>query len=160
MLKYALLSLWKKMTGAQPNHRLSELSGRSEKSPHLRHYSAQSATQKLGEQGEYIARAYLEQAGLRFIDGNLASNLGEIDLIMLDNDVLVFVEVKVRRSEAFGGAMAAITPTKLKRLRQSIALYRQHHPKRAQMDCRIDAVVIQGVGAHRNIEWLKNITID
>ena len=125
-----------------------------------RHYSAQSPTQKLGEQGEGIARRYLEQQGLRYLDANIASNLGEIDLLMMDGATLVFVEVKMRKTASFGGAIAAITPTKLKRLRQTIALYLQQNPHHALRDCRIDAILIQGVGAQRDIQWLRTIDAD
>ena len=122
-----------------------------------RHYSAQSPTQKLGEQGEVIARQYLEQNGLRCLESNIASNLGEIDLLMMHGETLVFVEVKMRKTANFGGAIAAITPTKLKRLRQAIALYLQQNPCHAQRDCRIDAILIQGVGKQCDIQWLQNI---
>ncbi|MBS1175437.1 MAG: hypothetical protein H6R05_1568 [Burkholderiaceae bacterium] len=125
-----------------------------------RRYNAQSPTQKIGEQGEVIAQQYLEQQGLRHLDNNIASNLGEIDVLMMHGETLVFVEVKMRKTASFGGALAAITPSKLKRLRQAIALYLQQNPRYAQYDCRIDAVLIQGVGAQRNIQWLQNIDTD
>ena len=109
------------------------------------------------ERGEWFGRQYLEQAGLCYVDGNVASKLGEIDLIMQDGMTLVFVEVKLRRSDAYGGVVASITPSKLKRLRHSIELYLQQNPMLAQYDCRIDAVLIQGVGQNRDVEWLRNI---
>ena len=122
-----------------------------------RRYAARSPAQLMGERGELIARQYLEQAGLRYVDSNVASTLGEIDLIMQEGAVLVFVEVKLRRSDAYNGAVATITPSKLARLRKAIALYLQQHPAQAQRDCRIDAVLIQGVGQNRHLEWLRNI---
>lgn len=125
-----------------------------------RYYSATSASQRAGERGEQMARKHLEQHGLRYVDSNVASTLGEIDLIMRDGAVWVFVEVKMRRSEAFGGAVAAITLSKLARLRKAIDLYVQQNPSCAHSDCRIDAVLIQGVGAQRQIEWLRNIGMD
>ena len=94
------------------------------------------------------------------MDSNIASNLGEIDVLMMDGETLVFVEVKMRKTASFGGALAAITPSKLKRLRQAIALYFQQNPQYAQRDCRIDAILIQGVAAQCEIQWLKNIGVD
>ena len=129
----------------------------SKSKPVQRRYAARSPAQLMGERGEWIARQYLEQAGLCYVDGNVASKLGEIDLIMQDGMTLVFVEVKLRRSDAYGGAVASITPSKLKRLRHSIELYLQQNPTLAQYDCRIDAVLIQGVGQNRDIQWLRNI---
>ena len=125
--------------------------------PVQRRYAARSPAQLMGERGELIARQHLEQAGLRYVDANVASKLGEIDLIMQEGATLVFVEVKLRRSEAYGGAVASITPSKLARLRKAIELYLQQHSTQAQKDCRIDAVLIQGTGQSRRIEWLRNI---
>ena len=125
-----------------------------------RRYAARSPTQLMGERGELIARQYLEQAGLCYVDGNVASPFGEIDLIMRDGAVWVFVEVKMRRSEAFGGAVAAITAHKLARLRKAIALYVQTHPECARADCRMDAVLVQITDGTRHLEWLRNIDSD
>lgn len=125
-----------------------------------RHYAARSPAQLMGERGELIARQYLEQRGLRYVDGNVASKLGEIDLIMRDGATLVFIEVKMRRSETYGGALAAITPSKLARLRKAITLYLQQHAEYGNADCRMDALLIQNAGRERMIEWLKNIDAD
>lgn len=96
------------------------------------------------------------------MDSNIASNLGEIDVLMMHGETLVFVEVKMRKTASFGGALAAITPSKLKRLRQAIALYLQQNPQHAQRDCRIDAVCHPGCGGARRdrIQWLQNIDAD
>lgn len=125
-----------------------------------RHYAARSPSQRMGERGEQIARHYLMQQGLRYVDSNVASKLGEIDLIMQEGAVLVFVEVKMRRSDAYGGAASAITPSKLVRLRHAIELYLQQHPQYAQNDCRMDAVLIQSSAGAHHIEWLRNIDAD
>ena len=135
----------------------SPMVSRSDSVDKQRRYAARSPTQLMGERGELIARQHLEQAGLRYVDANVASKLGEIDLIMQEDATLVFVEVKLRRSEAYGGAVASITPSKLARLRKAIELYLQQHSTQAQKDCRIDAVLIQGTGQSRRIEWLRNI---
>ena len=66
----------------------------------------------------------------------------------------------MRRSEAFGGAVAAITPHKLARLRKAIALYVQTHPECARADCRMDAVLVQITDGTRHLEWLRNIDSD
>ncbi len=127
----------------------------------LRRYVAQSPSQRAGESAEHIARDYLQNRGLHYVDSNVASSMGEIDLIMLHDDVLVFVEVKMRKSNTFGGALAAMTPQKLQRLRRTIEWYLQQNPQYAQKDCRIDAVAIQGQsGAALTIEWLSNIDSD
>ncbi|MBP5289686.1 MAG: YraN family protein [Clostridia bacterium] len=54
----------------------------------------------LGRKGEYLARLYLEQKGLEFIRANYLTPRGEIDLIMRENDEIVFLEVKTRTVES------------------------------------------------------------
>lgn len=126
-----------------------------------RYYTAQSPSQRTGERGELIACTYLEQQGLQRIDSNIASSMGEIDLLMQDGECLVFVEVKLRKTASFGGALASITPHKLKRLRRAIELYLQQNPQYQLRPCRIDAVAIQGTQAQTlSIEWIKNIDSD
>lgn len=113
----------------------------------IRQYLANSAKQKQGEHAERMAQNYLEQQGMRFVASNVASNLGEIDLIMRDGGSYVFVEVKARTGKAFGGVAYAITAQKLSRLRKAIELYLQLHPEVQKSPCRVDAVLIQGRGA-------------
>jgi len=57
---------------------------------------------KTGKEGEEIARKFLVQKGFRLIESNYSNKLGEIDLIMLDKEVLVFVEVKLKIGDKFG----------------------------------------------------------
>ena len=85
-----------------------------------------------------------EQAGLRHGDG-VASPFGEIDPScgMVRR---VFVEVKMRRSEAFGGVHQAITPHKLARLRKAIALYIQTHPECNGRIAVLTAFLVQVAG--------------
>lgn len=143
----------------------------------LRQYTAQSPSQKRGAFAEQLAQNYLETQGLILIDRNVASNLGEIDLIMRDADTYVFVEVKARTSTHFGGAHAAITPHKLSKLKRAIELYLQNHPEAASSPCRVDAILIQSTAAkttthptasstsaepksNPRIEWIQNIELD
>ena len=51
----------------------------------------------LGQRGEYLARVFLEKKGMDFVRANFSRRGGELDLIMLDGDDVVFVEVKTRR---------------------------------------------------------------
>ncbi|UVI34872.1 YraN family protein [Brevibacterium spongiae] len=73
--------------------------------------------QALGDRGEDLAAAYLEQAGLRILERNFRAPRGELDIIARDGDIAVFVEVKTRRTAALGSPLEAITPTKLARIR-------------------------------------------
>jgi len=69
-----------------------------------------------GQQGEELAASYLKKRGLFLIDRNVHTPYGEIDLVFLDGDVVVFTEVKTRSASSFGGPWAAVGPEKRKRL--------------------------------------------
>ena len=65
--------------------------------------------QHQGDLAEYEAKNYLISQGLLLLEKNYACKLGEIDLIMEDKGCIVFVEVRFRKSNAFGGAAARST---------------------------------------------------
>lgn len=92
------------------------------------------------------------QRGLRLIGRNHRCRFGELDLVMRDGAVLVFVEVRYRRSTRFGGPAETVDPRKQRRLAAAAADYLQKHP--SMLPCRFDVVAISG-GQDR-IEWLKN----
>jgi putative endonuclease len=97
----------------------------------------------LGEEGERLARKFLERRGYRIIASNYRTRMGEIDLIAEDGQTLVFVEVKARADDRFGGPACAITPAKqarLARLAQQFLATRPLGPR----PCRFDAVLIWG----------------
>jgi len=103
-----------------------------------------------GAAAEQRARAYLESAGLHFVGNNFRCRGGEIDLIMLAGDTLVFVEVRYRRNQQFGGAAASVTTTKQRRLRIAACTYMQRF--RITMPSRIDVISMNG----SEIEWIIN----
>ena len=70
----------------------------------------------LGQAGEDEALAYLQKKGLVLIERNFRCKGGEIDLVMQDNNTLVFVEVRKRANHRHGGAAASVTTAKQKRL--------------------------------------------
>ncbi len=106
-----------------------------------------------GKQAERWAAEFLQQQGLRLITRNFRSRLGEIDLIMQDNDTLVFVEVRQRRNADFGGAAASVDIHKQKRLIRAAQFYlaRLHH----MPPCRFDVLLMDDDQGH-NAQWIKN----
>lgn len=106
-----------------------------------------------GQAAEQRALQFLQQQGGQLIAQNWHCPHGEIDLIMQFDAMIVFVEVKFRRTRAFGGAAHSITASKLAKLQKSIAYYLQTH--HINQPCRLDAVLLQGTAAP---EWLINIT--
>ncbi|MCW9022255.1 MAG: YraN family protein, partial [Sedimenticola sp.] len=73
-------------------------------------------TGKKGNEAEQLAQRYLEQRGLRTLERNYRCKMGEIDIIMKDQDSLVFVEVRYRKQNAFGSAAESVTTTKQKKI--------------------------------------------
>lgn len=76
-----------------------------------------------GAQGEQIARAYLEKAGWRLLEQNWRHGRAEVDIIAMDGEVLVFVEVKTRRSRRHGPPEESVSGKKMKLLTRAAAAY-------------------------------------
>ena len=94
-----------------------------------------------GKLGEEIAVSHLRKIGYQIIQRNFRIRGGEIDIIALDGDTLVFIEVKTRRSIEFGTALEAITPWKIRALIRAAYVYKSKHPRLPE-SLRIDAVAI------------------
>jgi putative endonuclease len=105
-----------------------------------------------GEAAENLAAAFLQRAGLTLIERNYRCRFGEIDVIAREGATLVFVEVRMRSSERFGGAAASITGVKQQKLLRTARHYLAGIARAPQ--CRFDAMLING-NTHE-IEWLKN----
>jgi len=84
---------------------------------------------KQGEDAELACCHYLRSQGLKLISKNFSCRFGEIDIIMLDRKVLVFVEVRFRKNNNFGGALESITPAKQNKLRKTAELYLQQNTR-------------------------------
>ena len=110
----------------------------------------------VGQEGESVAEQYLRHKGYRIVARNLRSALGELDLVAEDGQVLVFVEVKARRTDAFGGAIYAVHQRKQEKLIQLAAQYLARHHIKDRL-CRFDVVLLQGVGTDpAQIEHIQN----
>ncbi len=105
---------------------------------------------------EAAARRHLERAGLRWLAGNVRYRGGELDLVMADpaSGGLVFVEVRYRRSRAFGGGAASVDASKRRRLLLAAQLYLGAHPAHAQAPCRFD--VVEASGEPPQLHWLRD----
>ncbi|BBB63524.1 UPF0102 protein [Undibacterium sp. KW1] len=112
-----------------------------------------TSRRRTGDEAESLALLYLQKAGLKLIQQNFLCKGGEIDLIMQDGAVLVFVEVRKRNSMQFGGAIASVTPAKQRRMVHAAQVYLL--AKKTQPACRFDLVAIDG----EQINWLKNIIV-
>jgi putative endonuclease len=104
-----------------------------------------------GDRAEAAAAAWLEQQGLQVRDRNFRSRFGEIDLICEERGTLVFVEVRKRSSERFGGAAESITAAKRSKLLATARIYLAS--LKHDMPCRFDAILIDGSG---RIDWIRD----
>ncbi|HEV2611206.1 MAG TPA: YraN family protein [Noviherbaspirillum sp.] len=104
-----------------------------------------------GQAGEDAALAHLAANGLQLVERNFRCKGGEIDLIMQERGVLVFVEVRKRADGRYGGAAASVTPRKQARLVLAAHVFLQRYTMPPA--CRIDVVAIDGT----RLTWLKNV---
>lgn len=114
-----------------------------------------SPKQKIGHEVEEMAQAYLINAGLKVVATNYFYQGGEIDLIMKDADILVFVEVRYRQNEDYGGAVASITKKKQLKIVKTAKIYLQEKKLWDKVFCRFDVVVVQDNNGKRTMHWLK-----
>jgi putative endonuclease len=109
-----------------------------------------------GRWAEDAALAYMQDRGLKLLQRNYRTRFGEIDLIMTDADILVLVEVRYRARNDFATAIESIDRAKCERILRSGEHYLQQRHK-ADIQCRLDAVIITGSEGSHDIEWLKHV---
>lgn len=90
--------------------------------------------------GEEQAETLLCSSGMSCIERRYRSPYGEIDLIMLDGETLVFVEVKARQNDSIYSAHSAVTPAKQRRIIQTALCYLNEHPEHVFRPMRFDIV--------------------
>ena len=108
-----------------------------------------------GLEAEKLAATFLAENGLKLIMQNYHCRFGEIDLVMTDAKTLVFVEVKLRSSNQFGGAAASITPQKQQKMILTAQHYLQQAHYKTEPACRFDAILMTTTNLQQ-IEWIRN----
>ena len=106
-----------------------------------------------GDRAERLAERYLEEAGLKRVARNFRCRMGEIDLIMQDGGYLVFVEVRLRKHQEFGGAAASIDRQKQQRIVKSAQYYLATLARTPP--CRFDVVLLDALEEAR-IDWIRS----
>lgn len=119
-----------------------------------------------GDHAEALALSYLRQQGLTLIARNFSTRAGEVDLIMqakTDSDTLIFIEVRYRKNQDYGGAAASVTYHKQQRIIKAALAYHQQFAPQAAM--RFDVIAIEGDNDANtanaqpntaNIDWIQN----
>ncbi|MCU1717631.1 YraN family protein [Pseudomonas sp. 5P_3.1_Bac2] len=118
---------------------------------------AAPSAQQRGQAAEAQARQHLEQHGLRLLAHNWRCRLGELDLVMLDGDTVVFIEVRYRRHSAWGGAAASVDARKREKLIHTAQLFLQQEAHWAKHPCRFDVIAITADSqATAHLDWIQN----
>lgn len=115
---------------------------------------APTARRARGDAVEDAALALLQAHGLRLVARNVGYRGGELDLVMQDGEALVFVEVRYRAGQAFGGGAASVDGGKRRKLVRAAGLYLASHPQLADRPCRFD--VVTGSGQDAQLHWLRD----
>ena len=105
---------------------------------------AEDHRQSLGKLGENLACAALVQRGYAILARRYRTRLGEIDIVARDGATLVFIEVKARAGDEFGGAAAAVTAWKQRRIALMAVDYVARH-RLENCPCRFDVVTVDVV---------------
>lgn len=115
----------------------------------------QTKKQILGQEGERIAEAYLRKKGYSLVERNYRCSVGELDLVVLDRRVIVFVEVKTRTDERFGAPLESVGRRKQQRMIKAALFFLSQH-RLHHREARFDVVGITFMGGEPAVEHVKN----
>lgn len=109
-----------------------------------------------GQAAEEAAYLFLQKKGLTLLSKNYRSYVGEIDLVMKDQETIVFIEVRLRSKTQFGNAIESITPRKVKRIVQTATRFLQERKWLYTVACRFDIIAIHPIHGIMQLEWIQN----
>jgi putative endonuclease len=113
---------------------------------------------ELGKLGEDLAADYLPRQGLKILLRNYRCPKGEMDLVAMEGDCLVFVEVRTRSSSSRGTAEESIRYDKLRRLKSIASYYLLERSASSWPPLRFDLLAINLAGSDTKINWIKNVS--
>ena len=115
-----------------------------------------SDSQVFGKEAEVAAEHFLRRQGYRILGRNVRFPNGELDIVAKQDETVVFIEVKARRTDQFGGASYAVTPQKQQRLIHLAAQYLAHN-RLSDCPSRFDVILYQGDAKQvGHLEHVKN----
>ena len=109
-----------------------------------------------GRRAERRAERYLGRQGLATVARNYARTTGEVDLIMLDAEQLVFVEVRYRGPGAWSRPLESVDRAKQRRIARTCELFRRDHPEHRFRSVRFDVVAATRGNYGIDLEWIRN----
>lgn len=114
-----------------------------------------SPTHQIGAAAEQQAQAYLMAQGFSMVAANVHCAWGEIDLVMQQGQLLIFVEVRARRRSSFASAAESVTPAKQKKLIRTAEWFLAEYPAWAAYDCRFDVIAVDLSQRPMQIDWIQ-----
>ena len=116
-----------------------------------------ATTRTVGARAESQAAAFLADQGLRIVERNFSCRLGEIDIVALDQQCLVFVEVRTRRQSGFGSAALSVDHHKQRKILRTALVFLRCFPRYAQSACRFDVIGIDSKPADESgLLWIRD----
>lgn len=112
--------------------------------------------QQCGRDGEARAAEFLAARGFTILARNVRASAGEIDLVALDGETLVFCEIRTRRSRGQGGALESVTPAKQRQVVRVAEWFLARHPALHARPMRFDVVAIDRHGDEMAIEHVPD----
>jgi len=118
---------------------------------------SKASTTQTGKLTEKLAADYLVLQNLTLIEQNFHSKYGEIDIIMKEAETYLFIEVKYRKNNNYGGGLMAVSYKKQEKIRLCAKFYlQQKQLNEYNTPCRFDIVILEGDIQKPKINWLKN----
>lgn len=114
------------------------------------------STRAAGARYEDIALDHLQSAGLELIARNYHCRYGEIDLVMRERDIVVFIEVRFRRRGRFGDGIDSVNAAKRAKLVRAASAFLAEHPRLADGACRFDVLAISDDSRAPLPDWRRN----
>ena len=112
---------------------------------------------KIGAATEQHALSYLNNIGLITIAKNWSCRFGEIDLIMLEHDIVVFVEVRYRKTIGFGGALDSIDQYKREKIITTAEYFLNEYPQWLEHSCRFDVITAHPSNTEVfTLDWIQD----
>ena len=115
-----------------------------------------SPTHQKGAAAEDAAAIFLSQNGLVCVAQNFNTRLGEIDLIMLKENTLVFVEVRQRKANSMVNALESVTIAKQRKIGRAATIFLQRYKQYQSCDCRFDVIACTPLAnGEYEFDWIE-----
>jgi putative endonuclease len=117
---------------------------------------ARGDTGSLGRQAEKLALDHLKRQGLKEIARNFRCRMGEVDLVMMHGDCLVFTEVRFRSQNSYASAAGSVDQHKQRKIIRTAAAFLGRHPQYNSCAVRFDVVGLDQSADRSSLRWIRD----